>query len=82
MCLESGRREPLQVGGWWHDGPSAHYQEIKSKCKRCTIFLGSGGLDNQEIGGDNKSVLKELKITRLEKWKVTGKQLGQCCSKG
>ena len=41
-----------------------------------------GGVDNQKIGGDNKSVLKELKITCLGKWKVTGKQLGQCRSKG
>ena len=37
-------------GGRCHDGiidgPPAHYQEIKSKCKRCTILLGSGGVGN------------------------------------
>ena len=49
MCLESGGSERLQggVGGdGIIDGPPAHYQEIKSKCKRCTILLGSGGVGN------------------------------------
>ena len=36
---------------WWPE--LAHYQEIKSKCKRCTIFLRSGGVVNRKIDGDN-----------------------------
>ena len=53
MCFESGGSEPLRGGGRCHPGSSTHYHEIKSKCKRCTIFLRSGGVVNRKIDGDN-----------------------------
>ena len=61
MCLESGGSERLQgrVGGdGIIDGPPAHYQEMKSKCKRCTILWGLVGWG---IGSDPKSTFGVLR---------------------
>ena len=55
MCLDSGRSEPLQGGGRWHNGLRwPIIRKLNLNVNGALSFLvRSGGVENQKIDVDN-----------------------------